>query len=101
MKALLLALAACGATPKASTMQRQWQVFDGSTLILDVSSQPGEIHSVAELPPDTKPMQSGFMSATSHDATHEGQLNGFLRESHSVDEFLSKVQTAGLTVKPL
>lgn len=99
-KALLLALAACGSHPKTPMQPRQWQVFDGTTLVLDVSSEPGEIHSVAELPPDTKPMQCGFMSATSHDATHEGQLNQFLRESHTVDEFLQKVQSSGLVVKP-
>ncbi len=80
--------------------EQHWQVFDGDDLVLDVSSQPGPIVSVARLPPGTPPLTSAFMSATSHDAGHENQFNQILTASHSVSEFLAGARTAGLTVKP-
>ncbi len=76
----------------------RFQIFDGAAHVLDVSSEPGVIRSKATLPPGDQP-RSTFMSATSHDASHEDQFHRMLVASHSVDEFLALVRAAGLTVK--
>ena len=95
---LLAALFACS-SPHEPMQPNHWQVFDGPTLVLDVSSQPGPIISVAALPPGTPPLTSAYMSATSHDAGHEDAFHTALVESHTVDEFLAKLRALGLTVK--
>lgn len=89
MKSLLLLLMGC---------MHHWNVYDGDTLVLDVSSKPGAIRSTAALPPGATPATSAFMSATSHDAGHENDFHAWLVESHSVDEFLAHARSAGLRV---
>jgi hypothetical protein len=96
---VLAAFLACS-SPHEPMQPNHWQVFDGPTLVLDVSSQPGPILSVAALPPGTPPLTSAYMSATSHDAGHEDALHTALVASHSVDEFLAKLRATGLVVKP-
>ena len=102
MKWLVLAIAvvlACS-SPRKPMQPSHWQVFDGPTLVLEVSSQPGAIVSVAPLPPGTPPLTSEFMSATSHDAGHEDAFHTALVASHTVDEFLAKLRALGLVVRP-
>lgn len=86
---LLLLLASC---------MHHWNVYDGQTLVLDVSSKPGAIRSTATLPPGATPATSAFMSATSHDAGRENDFYTWLTASHSVDEFLAHARSAGLRV---
>ena len=93
------ALVACS-SPQKPMQPTHWQVFDGPTLVLDVSAQPGPILSVAPLPPGSPPLTSSFMSATSHDASHEDAFHTALVASHSVDEFLAQLRAQGLVVKP-
>jgi hypothetical protein len=100
MKWLVLAAVLACSSPTKPMQPSHWQVFDGATLVLDVSSQPGPILSVAPLPPDAPPLTSAFMSATSHDAAHEDAFHTALVASHSVDEFLAKLRAQGLVVKP-
>jgi len=78
--------------------ERHWKVFDGTTLVLEVSSTPGPILSTAPLPPGTPPRTSPFMSATAKDAMHEDKLHTILEDSHDLDGFLAKLEAAGLTV---
>lgn len=80
-------------------MPHHWNVYDGDTLILDVSDQPGPIISTAILPPGQAPATNPFLSATSHDAFHENQLHDILQASHDVPSFLGGLRSAGFTVK--
>ncbi len=79
--------------------EHHWQVYDGDTLVLDVSSRPGAIRSTAHPPPGTPPVTSTFLSATARDASHENQLRDILVASHDLDGFLANLRAAGLTVK--
>jgi len=114
--AFVLAVAACGTPPHepaATTTahatgssqpmpaERHWQVYDGDTLILEVSDRPGPILSTAPLPPGQAPMQCAFMSATSRDAFHENQLHQILEASKDLPSFLNGLVAAGFKVKPL
>ena len=93
------ALVACS-TPHKPKQPTHKHVFDGPTLVLDVSAQPGPILSVAPQPPNTPPQTSTFMSATSHDAGHEDAFHTALVAAHAVDEFLAQLRAQGLVVKP-
>ena len=42
-----------------------WQLFDGETLVLDVSDAPGPILSTAMLPPGMAPVSHPFLSVRS------------------------------------
>ncbi len=76
----------------------KFQIFDGETHVLDVSSDPGAIRSTASSPGSTS---STFMSATSHDASHEDGFHRMLVASHSFEEFLALVRAAGLTLNSI
>jgi len=99
---VLALLCACGhprqpMTPTSN--DHHWNIYDGETLVLEVSSRPGPILSTATLPPGASPQTSAFMSATSRDAGHENQLHEILVASHGLDEFLGKLRAAGLDVR--
>ena len=87
------------ATPAdAAPKVRRWRVFDDKLEILEISSQPGPIISTAPPPPDMKPVMHPFLSATALDAGHEDQLHTLLVASHSLDEFLHALTSAGFRV---
>lgn len=101
MKRALLAISLLGCTHTTTTpmtTSHHWNLYDGDYLVLDVSSTPGAIRSVASLPPGTPPATSAFMSATSHDAGHEDAFRAWLDDAHTVDEFLAKARAAGLRI---
>ncbi|HEY4056128.1 MAG TPA: hypothetical protein VGM39_05940 [Kofleriaceae bacterium] len=79
-------------------LDRNWEVYDGDTLVVSVSSKPGAILSTGPLAAGQSARQCAFMSARAHSAEHEHQLNQFLEASGSVDEFLAQLRSAGLTV---
>lgn len=81
-----------------TTSVRHWRVYDGDLEILDVSSQPGPITSTAPPPPDGKAVMHPFLSAAALDAGHEDQLHTLLVASHSLDEFLRALASAGFRV---
>jgi hypothetical protein len=58
-------------TTQMTTTEQRWKVFDGPTLILEVSSVPGPIISTAAPPPGLKPVTHPFLSATARSAQHE------------------------------
>ncbi|CAN5864898.1 hypothetical protein BH11MYX2_BH11MYX2_25820 [soil metagenome] len=77
---------------------RRWDIYDGETLVLTVSSAPGAIVSTGSLAPGQTPRQCAFMSATSHSADHENRFHQALEASGTVDAFVGTLREGGLTV---
>jgi hypothetical protein len=99
---VLVTVAACS-SPKAPAPAagNRWKVYDGPTLILEVSDTPGPITSTAMPPPGGKPMIHPYLSASALSAAHEGQLGDFLEDSTSCADFLARLRTAGFRVEPV
>jgi hypothetical protein len=87
-----------GTTPMKAT-EHSWKVFDGSTLILDVSDVPGPILSTAAPPPGLVPVKHPFLSASARSAPHEHRLRELLNASRSVEDFLAGLRAAGFEVR--
>lgn len=90
------------ADEKGATMtksEQRWEVFDGATLILEVSDVPGPILSTAMPPPGVKPVTHPFLSAAARSAIHEHRLREVLLASKDVEDFLERLRAAGFTVK--
>jgi hypothetical protein len=94
-------LTAQGFRVKLVTPERRWRVYDGPTLILEVSDVPGAIvDTVAPPPPGLKPTYHAFLSASAYSAPHGGRLNTLLKESSGLDDFLERLRAAGFRVEP-
>lgn len=76
-----------------------WAVYDGATLILDISSTPGPIISTAAPPPGVKPVTHPFLSATARSAIHEHRLRELLVASKDLPDFLERLRGAGFDVR--
>jgi hypothetical protein len=82
-----------------TTTEQRWTVYDGSTLILEVSSVPGAIISTAAPPPGLKPVTHPFLSATARSAPHENRLRELLVASKDLGDFISRLRAAGFEVR--
>jgi len=82
-----------------TTTEQRWKVYDGSTLILDVSSIPGPIISTAAPPPGLKPVTHPFLSAAARSALHENRLRELLVASKDLEDFISRLRAAGFEVR--
>lgn len=87
-----------GTTQMPSTEQH-WNVYDGSTLVLEVSNVPGPIISTAAPPPGLKPVTHPFLSATARSAQHEHRLREILVASKDLADFLSRLRAAGFEIR--
>jgi hypothetical protein len=86
-------------TTQMTTIEQRWKVFDGPTLILEVSSVPGPIISTAAPPPGLKPVTHPFLSATARSAQHEHRLREILVASKDLGDFVSRLRAAGFEVR--
>jgi hypothetical protein len=87
---------------KLVTPERRWRVYDGQTLVLQVSDVPGAIvDTVAPPPPGLKPTYHPFLSASAYSAPHGNRLQALLQESTSVDDYLERLRQAGFRVEPI
>lgn len=88
-----------GTPQQMTTTEQRWKVYDGPTLILEVSSVPGPIISTAAPPPGLKPVTHPFLSATARSAQHEHRLREILVASKDLGDFVSRLRTAGFEVR--
>ena len=86
-------------TTQMTTTEQRWKVYDGPTLILEVSSVPGPIISTAAPPPGLKPVTHPFLSATARSAQHEHRLREILVASKDLGDFVSRLRAAGFEVR--
>lgn len=87
--------------PAAEASAHAWEVYDATTLVLEVSDVPGPILSTAALPPGATPARHPFLSATARSARHEDALRKHLVAARSLPELLDSLRGSGYRVVPV
>jgi hypothetical protein len=83
----------------APAAEQRYRVYDGTTLILDLSSTPGPLRSTARSP--GPPARHPFLSGVARSAPHEDQLRKLLVAATSFDEFVASLTAAGFRLEPV
>lgn len=89
--------AAPAATP-AEVSERRYRVYEGTTLVLELSDRPGPIRSTAHGGP---PVRHPFLSASARSAEHEDRLRKILVAASSFDEFVKGLEAGGFRLEPV
>ncbi|MEJ7601876.1 MAG: hypothetical protein WKG01_28530 [Kofleriaceae bacterium] len=84
--------------PVPPAAERRFRVFDGSTLILELSDRPGPIRSTAH---GGAPARHRFLSGSARSAAHEDRLRTLLVAASTFDEFVASLSRAGFRLEPV